>query len=246
MNNEPTIKILHLSKTYGKIRAVEDLNLTIHRGEVFGFLGPNGAGKTTTIRMMVGLIRPTTGSVEICGHDVFRSFMPAISKMGVMVEAPTFYPYLSGRKNLEILYRLSLGSKLASDHHEQIDKALETVQLTDRGHDPVKQYSQGMKQRLGIAAAILHRPECVILDEPTNGLDPAGRKEMRSLIRSLVADRHITVFLSSHLLSEVEQICNRIAIIDKGKLLACDSVKSILQQTNESLENFFLRLTESE
>lgn len=246
MKHTTIIKISHLTKTFGKIRAVQDLNLTVHRGEVFGFLGPNGAGKTTTIRIMLRLIRPTTGSVEICGYDIFRSYMQAISQMGALVEAPAFYPYFSGRKNLEILYQLALGSKLAANHHERIDEALKLVQLTARSHDPVKQYSQGMKQRLAIAAAILHYPKCIILDEPTNGLDPAGRKEVRSLIRHLASDNQITIFLSSHLLTEVEQICDRVAIIDKGKLLACNSVKSLLQQTDETLENFFLRLTEDE
>lgn len=200
-----------LTKTYGSnITAVEDLDLSVRRGEVYGFLGPNGAGKTTTLRMLLGLIRPSSGQATVAGES--PGAMAGLARVGSLVESPAFYPYLSGRDNLRVISRYSGASK------ERIDEALKTVALTERAKDKYKKYSLGMKQRLGVAAALLKDPELLILDEPTNGLDPKGMADMRSLIRSL-GQGNRTVLLSSHMLGEVEQICDRVGVIQNGRLV---------------------------
>ena len=216
-----------LTKRFKNLTAVDGLDLEVGRGEIFGFLGPNGAGKSTTLRMMVGLIRPTRGSVRVMGHDVWREHVKAMKRVGAMIEAPAFYKYLSGRDNLRIL--ANTGGRYSK---KDIDAALDIVGLLDRARDKVKAYSQGMRQRLGIALAVIGKPELVLLDEPTNGLDPQGMKEVRELIRRLAAEIGLTVFLSSHLLHEVEQTCTRIAVIDKGKLIACGAVEDLLRGEN--------------
>lgn len=216
-----------LTKRFRNLTAVDGLDLDVGRGEVFGFLGPNGAGKSTTLRLMVGLIRPTRGSVRVLGHDVCRDHVKAMTGVGAMIEAPAFYKYLSGRDNLRIL--ANTGGRYS---RKDIDAVLDIVGLLDRAGDKVKAYSQGMRQRLGIALAIVGKPELVLLDELTNGLDPQGMKEVRDLIRRLSADNGLTVFLSSHLLHEVEQICTRIAVIDKGKLVATGAVEELLRGKN--------------
>jgi ABC-2 type transport system ATP-binding protein len=189
-----------LTKKFGKRTAVNNLNLEIRKGEVFGFLGPNGSGKSTTVSMIVGLIRPTAGSVNAFGMDLKDNYWPIIRRLGTTIESPAFYPYLSGRDNLE-LFSIAIGGIPPT----KIMEVLERVNLADRAKDKYKQYSLGMKQRLAIAAALLRDPELIILDEPTNGLDPAGYKEVRDLIPSLASENR-TIILCSHLLHEVELV----------------------------------------
>jgi ABC-2 type transport system ATP-binding protein len=212
-----------LTKRFGQQVAVEDVNLLVRPGEIFGFLGPNGAGKTTTIGMLLGLIRPTAGRAVVMGYDIQRQPELALRGVGAMVEAPAFYPYLSGRDNLRVLARAD-GLPEA-----RVAAALELVELAGRARDKFKSYSQGMRQRLGIAATLLHEPSLIILDEPTNGLDPAGQLEIRDLIRTLGESGH-TIFLSSHLLHEVEQICGRIAILKAGRVIAEGAVGALLRR----------------
>lgn len=203
-----------LTKRYGRRAVVDDLSLTVGRGDICGFLGQNGAGKSTTLRMIAGLVRPTAGEVFLLGHDVARRRARALRRVGIIIESPAFYENFSGRANLRMLASLSGGASA-----RRIDEVLEIVGLGARGRDAVGAYSYGMRQRLGIAQALLPDPEVVILDEPTNGLDPQGIREVRDLIRRLRDDLGLSVLLSSHLLSEVEQLCDRVAIIDRGKLL---------------------------
>ncbi|MCS6886642.1 MAG: ABC transporter ATP-binding protein, partial [Chloroflexus sp.] len=199
------------------------LNLTVGKGEVFGFLGPNGAGKTTTIAMLLGLVKPTKGRALVLGYDVQREPALALQRVGAMIEAPAFYPYLSGADNLRVLARAG-GIPL-----DRVKRVLDIVELSDRARDKVATYSQGMKQRLAIAAALLPDPELIMLDEPTNGLDPAGTVEIRTLIRELAAGGR-TILLCSHLLHEVEQLCQRVAIMKEGKLIAAGEVATLLRR----------------
>jgi ABC-2 type transport system ATP-binding protein len=220
---DPAIRTENLSKRFGPRLAVDAVNIEVGRGEVFGFLGPNGAGKTTTIAMLLGLVRPTSGRAFVLGHDVAREAAAALRGVGAMIEAPAFYPYLSGGDNLRVLARIHGLPEAA------VQRALAAVELSDRARDRYRAYSQGMRQRLGIAAALLHQPQLVMLDEPTNGLDPAGTVELRALIRSL-ADDGRTVFLSSHLLHEVQQVCDRVAILKAGRVLRQGAVRDLLRQ----------------
>jgi ABC-type multidrug transport system ATPase subunit len=197
-----------------ELRAVEDLSIAVARGAVYGFLGPNGAGKSTTLRMALGLIHPTAGRVSIGGHDLATQRLLALRKVGAFVESPSFYPFLSGRKNLEIFSSLSGGATRAD-----LDAALERVGLHERADDRVSVYSHGMKARLGLAACLLPKPELLILDEPTDGLDPHGIHEVRALIRRLASEEGLTVFLSSHMLGEVENLCTHIGILERGRLI---------------------------
>jgi ABC-2 type transport system ATP-binding protein len=207
-----------LTKRYGERVAVDAVNLTVRQGEIYGFLGPNGAGKTTTLRMLLGLVRPTSGGATVLGYA--PGSPNGLRRIGALVEGPGFYPYLSGRENLRVLARYISQGDVA------VAAALERVDLTDRADDRYRTYSLGMKQRLGVAAALLGDPALLILDEPTNGLDPAGMADMRDLIRSL-AGRGQTVMLSSHLLGEVEQICDRVGVISGGRLLVESSVTDL-------------------
>ena len=205
--------------------AVRNLSLEVRRGDVFGFLGPNGAGKSTTIRMLLSLIDPTEGDVFLFGHSLRRERQKALRSIGGIVEKPDFYLYLSAHKNLEIVGALNGGST-----SKRIFEVLELVGLEQRAFDKVKTYSHGMKQRLGIAQALLSHPELVILDEPTNGLDPQGMKEVRDLILHLAHDQKKTIFLSSHLLGEVEMVANRMAIINNGELASQGEVTKLLDE----------------
>jgi len=232
---ETVIRLRHLTKDYGSLRAVDDLNLEVYSGECFGFLGPNGAGKTTTIGMMLGLVHPTAGSVEILGQPVTPGRTEALRKVGALVGTPGFYPYLSARQHLRLLARMY--DQVTST---RVDDVLTLVGLAADADRPVGTYSTGMKQRLGLAAALLHEPPLLILDEPTNGLDPLGMAEIRVLLRRLV-DQGTTVFLSSHLLHEVEQICDRVAILHQGRLLALGAVSELLQESRD-LEEVFLNV----
>jgi ABC-type multidrug transport system ATPase subunit len=224
---QPALRAIALSKAYGKRLAVDHLDLQVDRGELFGFLGPNGAGKTTTIRMALGLIAPTNGSVEILGLEVRRNRSKVLPRVGALVESPALYGYLSGRNNLR-----AFGDLLGGVPAKRIDEVLEIVSLTGRDKDKVKTYSMGMKQRLGLAVALLNNPDLLILDEPANGLDPAGIVEMRDLLRALSAEGK-TVFVSSHVLSEVQQICNRVAIINHGKLIRLAAVHELIDSPGE-------------
>jgi ABC-2 type transport system ATP-binding protein len=213
MTDDPApVEVRGLIKRYGELTAVAGVDLTIRTGDVYGYLGPNGAGKTTSLRMMLGLIRPTAGTVRLFGRDP-QITVVALAGVAGFVEAPTFYPYLTGRRNLELLASFD-GYAAAS----RIDQALDTVELADRAKDRVGGYSHGMRQRLGIAASLLRDPKLLLLDEPATGLDPAGMRDMRLLIRRL-ADEGMTVVLSSHLLAEVEELCNRVAIVRSGRIV---------------------------
>jgi len=207
-----------LTKTYGRRTAVDAVSLTVRRGEVYGFLGPNGAGKTTTLRMLMGLVRPSAGSARVLGGSPGDSAV--LRRVGALIEGPGFYPYLSGRDNLRVLARYR---RL---HDREVEAALEQVELRDRAGDRFKSYSLGLKQRLGVAAALLGEPDLLILDEPTNGLDPAGMADMRALLRRVV-ERGQTVLLSSHLLGEVQQICDRVGVISHGRLLTESTVAEL-------------------
>ena len=211
MASAAPVEVRGLTKRYGDLAAVDNVDLTVEAGDVFGYLGPNGAGKTTSMRMMLGLISPTSGSVRLFGRDPQQS-VEALEGVAGFVEAPRFYPYLDGRTNLQLLAALDGNGAAAL-----VDEVLEAVELRDRGGDRVGGYSHGMRQRLGIAASLLRRPKLLMLDEPATGLDPAGMRDMRRLVRRL-ADDGITVLLSSHLLAEVEELCNRVAIVRKGRI----------------------------
>ncbi len=218
---EVALRTINLTKQYGQRLAVNNLNLAVRRGEIFGFLGPNGAGKTTTIRMALGLIAPTMGRVEILGQDVVSQRARILPRVGALIETPALYLYLSGRNNLR-----AVGSVLGGVPEARIDTVLEMVGLAGRQKDRVRTYSLGMKQRLGVAMALLQDPDVLILDEPANGLDPAGIVEMRDLMHNLSAEGK-TVFISSHLLTEVQQICTRVAIIHLGKLITESTVADL-------------------
>ncbi|HEY6399524.1 MAG TPA: ABC transporter ATP-binding protein [Solirubrobacteraceae bacterium] len=208
----PPVEVRGLVKRYGELTAVDGVDLTVEVGDVYGYLGPNGAGKTTSLRMMLGLIRPTAGTVALFGQDP-QATVRALDGVAGFVEAPTFYPYLNGRRNLELLAAFDGYGASA-----RIDEALDTVELAGRAKDRVGGYSHGMRQRLGIAAALLRDPKLLILDEPATGLDPGGMRDMRLLIRRL-AGQGITVVLSSHVLPEVEELCNRVAIVQHGRIV---------------------------
>jgi ABC-type multidrug transport system ATPase subunit len=210
-----------LTKHFRRVHAVDGVDLAVQRGEVFGFLGPNGAGKTTTIGMLLGLIYPTTGRILLFGEPVSPTQTAPLHRVGALMGTPGLVPYLSGRDNLSLLARLHPGV----DGH-RVQRVLEQVDLAEAARRKVKGYSSGMKQRLGLAAALLHQPELLILDEPTNGLDPAGMRDVRDLLRSL-ADEGVTVFLSSHLLHEVEQVCDRVAVLNRGKVIAQGGVEDL-------------------
>ncbi len=221
---EKIIEIKGLTKKFKDVKAVDELSLNVYKGDIFGFLGPNGAGKSTTIRMLLTLIRPNAGNIKLFGKNLNKERALILRDVGAIVEKPDFYNYLSAYKNLEILGRIS-GKEVSSN---RIIEILETVGLKERRTSKVKTYSHGMKQRLGIAQALLHDPDLIILDEPTTGLDPQGMKEIRDLIIHLRDEKNKTIFLSSHLLSEVEQIANRMIIINKGKTVVEGYVQDLL------------------
>jgi ABC-2 type transport system ATP-binding protein len=230
---EIVLKTHGLSKKFGQRWAAKDVNIEVHRGDVFCFLGPNGAGKSTTIRMILTLLRPTSGSIEIFGKDLHRYRSAVLARVSGIVEKPDFYLFLSAYKNLEIL-----GSMTCSVRRDEIMESLEAVGLRSRAFEKVKTFSHGMKQRLGIAQALLTKPELIILDEPTAGLDPQGMKEVRELIQRLSREKGMTIFLSSHLLAEVEVVATRMAVIHRGELIAQGTVSELLEReaTDYSIE----------
>jgi len=225
--DEKIIEVNSLTKSYKNLLAVDSLELNVYKGDIFGFLGPNGAGKSTTIRMLLTLIRPEAGTINLFGKSLKNERKTILGNIGALVEKPDFYNYLSAYKNLEILSRLS-GKEIKK---KRILEILEIVGLASRKDSKVKTYSHGMKQRLGIAQTLLHNPDLIILDEPTTGLDPQGMKEIRDLIIHLCNEENKTIFLSSHILSEVEQIANRMIIINKGKAIVEGSVQELLQSS---------------
>jgi ABC-2 type transport system ATP-binding protein len=220
VSDAPPVTTRGLVKRYGEIVAVDHVDLTVESGDVFGYLGPNGAGKTTSLRMMLGLIRPTEGSVRLFGHDPLAEGAKALAGVAGFVEEPRFYPYLSGRRNLDIW-----AAHYGGEARSRIPAVLERVDLSERAGDKVKTYSLGMRQRLGVARALVNDPELLVLDEPTNGLDPAGMLEFRMMIRDLVEKEQRTVFISSHILDEVQKMADDIAIVQAGKLVLHGSVE---------------------
>ena len=209
-----TLQTEELTKRFGARTAVDRLSMRVERGDIYGFLGPNGAGKSTTLRMLLGLVRPTSGTIKFQASESGWDYIRARSRIGAIVETPAFYENFSGRRNLQLL--ASLSGRVQS---KRVEEVLEIVDLRERARDPVKTYSYGMRQRLGIAQALLPTPELIILDEPTNGLDPQGIQQTRELIRRLREEFQLTVLLSSHLLTEIEQLCNRVGVIHEGRLL---------------------------
>lgn len=219
-----------LTRRFGRLTAVDGVDLAVERGSVYGFLGPNGAGKTTTIRMLLGLIHPHAGEVRLFDRPLQNGRIELLRRVGALVESPSLYPHLTGRENLEVTRRLIAGKR------ERIGEVLRVVHLEDAADRLVRGYSTGMKQRLGLALALLGEPELLILDEPTNGLDPAGIREMREFIRRLPQEHGITVFLSSHLLNEVEQVATHVGIIDRGKLLFQGTPDGLQAQLNPQVK----------
>ena len=231
--SSPVVELKKVSKVIKGKKIINDLSFTIEEGEVFGFLGPNGAGKTTTIRMMVGLMGITSGEILICGKSVEKEFEEAIGNIGGIVENPELYKFLTGYQNLMQYARMVKGVS-----KQKVEEVVEFVGLKDRIHDKVKTYSLGMRQRLGLAQSLLHDPKVMILDEPTNGLDPAGIREIRDHLKKLTKEKGMSVIVSSHLLSEMEMMCDRIAIIQNGKLIDIQKV----HDAQESKQKYFFEV----
>ena len=236
MSNEPIISLSNVTKRIGRNTIIDDLSFDVPQGEIFGFLGPNGAGKTTTIRMIVGLMSITKGQILIKGKNIKTEFEQAIRHVGAIVESPEMYKYLSGYQNLVHYARMVPGVT-----KERIDEVVSLVKLETRIHDKVKKYSLGMRQRLGVAQALLHRPSLLILDEPTNGLDPAGIRELRDYLRHLTRTEGISVVVSSHLLSEMELMCDRVAILQHGKLVDIMPVQQFTGR-NDKTQTYLIRV----
>lgn len=229
------LKAEGLHKSFGKRKIIKNISFEMYPGEILGFLGPNGSGKTTTIKMILGLLDIDEGRVEIGGFDREKEFEKALSLIGGIIENPDMYGYLSGYKNLEVFARMRNGTD-----RQRIDEVVKLVGLEKRIHHKVKTYSLGMKQRLGLAQAIVHRPKVLVLDEPTNGLDPSGIKELRDILKFLAHEQGLAIFVSSHILSEMQMLCDRVCIIDKGEVLQTSSISEITERTG-SYYNLTLR-----
>src|SRR5580704_14254086 len=223
MESPPALALEEVTKKFGRIHAVNQLSLQVEPGQMAGFLGPNGAGKSTTLYMIPRLVRPTNGRIRLFGVDIWKDYKKAIRSVGITVESPAFYEYLTGRKNLELAARL-----LDNVSPREIDEILERIGLAERQHDRVRIYSTGMRQRLGIGRALLGRPRLLILDEPTNGMDPEGTDEILSFLREKVRSEGLTIFISSHLMSEIEQFCDTVFVINHGRLVVSGGVKDLL------------------
>jgi ABC-type multidrug transport system ATPase subunit len=228
--SDAIIQLEHVSKRFGQQLAVDDVTVEVPRGRCFAWLGPNGCGKTTLIRMMLGLARPSGGSIHLRGLEVPKDIRAALSRVGGIVEEPRFYPYLSGRRNLDIW-----AAHYGGEARSRIPSVLERVELTERAGDKVKTYSLGMRQRLGVARALLNDPELLVLDEPTNGLDPAGMLEFRNMIRDLIEKEGRTVFISSHILDEVQKMADDIAIVQAGRLISWGPVGALIASGRHSV-----------
>lgn len=231
MKDDIILKVDNLCKSYSRKPILKNISFEVNKGDVFGFLGPNGSGKTTTIRSILGLIKKSSGNVRINDYDMDKDFIKGIKQVGAVVETPKFHEYLSGYDNLKLIANLQ-----KEIPKENIQKVLDTVGMSKKSKNKVKTYSLGMKQRLGIAMALLNDPKLVILDEPTNGLDPQGIKEIRDLIRDLAKNKGITFFISTHLLAEVEQVCNKVVIIENGQILIEGNMKDLLNQDKDRVE----------
>lgn len=236
---EAVLKIDKLNKTLGKRHILHDISFEAHAGEVFGFLGPNGAGKTTTIKCAVGLISIDSGTIEICGKDVNKEFEAAMANVGGIVENPEMYKYLTARQNLEQYARMRDGVT-----KEQIDKVVELVGLSNRMNEKIMKYSLGMRQRIGVAQALLHNPKLLILDEPTNGLDPAGIKELRDILKHLAHEEGVCVIVSSHLMSEMELMCDRVGIIANGSMLGVYTLEEMISSSNGATTDYVIRCSD--
>ncbi|WP_106450015.1 ABC transporter ATP-binding protein [Trichococcus alkaliphilus] len=217
------LKVSNVTKRIKKKLIIKDVSFDIKKGEILGFLGPNGSGKTTTLRMIVGLSKPTSGDIKICGYSIKKDYVKAMSNVGCIIEGPDLYDYMSGYRNLEILGSMSKGVT-----KKDIDEAVELVGMGNRIHDKVDVYSMGMKQRIGLAQALIHKPKLLILDEPTNGLDPQGIHEFREIIKTLAKEKGISVLISSHIISEVQLMCDRVSIIDNGSIIRNASIDEVL------------------
>src|SRR5436190_4629504 len=224
IESPPALALEEVSKRFGQFAAVDRLSLQVEPGRMAGFLGPNGAGKSTTLYMIPRLVRPTNGHIRIFGTDIWQDYKRAIRSVGITVETPAFYEYLSGRKNLELAARL-----LDNVAPREIDEILERIGLAERQHDRVRVYSTGMKQRLGIGRAMLGRPRLLILDEPTSGMDPEGIHEVLSFLREKVRKEGLTIFISSHQMSEIEEFCDTVFVINRGRMVASGAVKELLK-----------------
>jgi ABC-2 type transport system ATP-binding protein len=235
------LKIQDLKKTIGKKRILDGISLSVNSGEIVGFLGPNGAGKTTTIKLIMGLFRITAGSITVCGHDIVTDFERAIQNVGGIVENPDLYKRMTGRQNLEYFASMYEGV----DKHS-IDEVVKLVKMSDRINDRVKNYSLGMCQRVGIAQALLHNPRLLVLDEPTNGLDPIGIKELRDLLKYLAKEAEVGVFISSHLLAEMELMCDRICIIDNGVMIGEKTMSQVQEQTQDEIDRYAFITTDNQ
>lgn len=237
------IEVKNVTKKIGKRNILNDVSLEVYEGDICGFVGPNGAGKTTLIRVITNLISATAGEVNIAGINVKADRKAALMKIGAIVEEPIFFPYMTGRQNLRNLAMLNPDMS-KEEQRNKVEEVLKIVDMEDRGDDKVKTYSLGMKQRLGIAQALLNDPEIVILDEPANGLDPIGMRDLRQLIIKLRKEQNITFFISSHLLDELQQICNRFIAINKGKIIWQGSKEELLEKTGDSgrLEDAFINV----
>lgn len=237
------MKIKNLNKSFKKREVCKNINFDINEGDICGFIGPNGAGKTTLIRLMTGLITPNSGEILINDIDVHKDRIKALENLGAIVESPIFFPYLTGRKLLSNLARLNPNMS-RKDQLDKVEEVLEIVNLKERGNDKVGTYSLGMKQRLGIAQALLNNPKVIVLDEPANGLDPMGMIELRELILKLNKEKGITFFVSSHLLDELQKICNRLIIIKEGSIIWTGYTKDLLSKAKngEGLEDVFIKL----
>ncbi|HJF34222.1 MAG TPA: ABC transporter ATP-binding protein [Sporosarcina psychrophila] len=239
MEKKPVVELKNLSKTIGRKKIIDNLSLSLYPGQITGFLGPNGAGKTTTIRMMVGLMEPSGGDIVIDGKLLADDFEEGLSKVGVIVENPEMYKFMSGYKNLLHFARMHKGVTKA-----RIDEIIDQVGMQNRIHEKVSTYSLGMRQRLGLAQALLHRPKFLILDEPTNGLDPAGIREFRTYLKLIAEKEGVSVFVSSHMLSEIELMCDRIAVIQNGKLVDIRDMTAE-QESHYYIEAFPVEIAES-
>ena len=217
------LKVSNVTKEIKKKQIIKGVSFDIKQGEILGFLGPNGSGKTTTLRMLVGLSKPTSGDIEICGYSLKKDYVKAMSNVGCIIEGPDLYDYMSGYTNLELLGSMSQGVT-----KQDIDDAVELVGMSERIHDKVQVYSMGMKQRIGLAQALIHKPKLLILDEPTNGLDPQGIHEFREIVKNLARKTGISVLISSHLISEVQLMCDRVSIINNGNIIRNASIDDVL------------------
>lgn len=240
MDNNVLFKVSHLNKTIGGRQILHDISFEAYAGEVFGFLGPNGAGKTTTIKIAVGLLSLDNGSIFINGTDIKKNFEKAMANVGGIVENPEMYKYLTGMENLRQYARMRKGVT-----QERIDEVVKLVKLSNRINDKVSKYSLGMRQRLGVAQALLHRPKVLILDEPTNGLDPAGIKELRDILKTTAHNENICVIVSSHLMSEMELMCDRVGIIANGRMIGVHSLEEMISASTSEYTEFMIRVSDN-